>query len=33
MECKPREILWIAGEDDGPCREKEDLKRTKSVET
>ena len=25
VECKPRKILWVAGQDDGPCRQKDNL--------
>jgi hypothetical protein len=29
MERKPRKRLWVAGQDDGPCRQKEDLEEDK----
>lgn len=32
MECKPRKTLWVIGQDDGPCRQKENLNEDKSVQ-
>jgi hypothetical protein len=29
MECKPRKTAWVTGQDDGPCRQKEDLNEGK----
>jgi hypothetical protein len=33
VECKPRKILWVTGEDDGPCRQKDDLMRVGLVQS